>query len=110
MNILGGCLKVSFQWSRILRLPDTILFSSTAPAGMSILSPWLAMMITVPRRLTEIYMSYVIRETQCHKLTSASKSDVPGNGKVIQLKQIRNGAESREKRGDFFKLSVAKLD
>lgn len=36
------------QWSRIQRFPETILFSSKAPAGMSILSPWLAMMITVP--------------------------------------------------------------
>ena len=36
----------------ILRFPETILFSSTEPAGMSILSPWLAMMITVPFRLT----------------------------------------------------------
>ena len=40
------------QWSMILRLPETILFSRTEPAGMSILSPWLAMMITVPFRLT----------------------------------------------------------
>lgn len=29
-------------------LPDTILFSSTEPAGISIRSPWFAMMITVP--------------------------------------------------------------
>ena len=38
------------QWSRIRRLPDTILFSSWEPAGMSIRSPWLAIMITVPCR------------------------------------------------------------
>lgn len=30
------------------RLPETILFSSMEPAGMSIRSPWLAMMMTVP--------------------------------------------------------------
>jgi len=30
------------------RFPDTILFSSMDPAGMSIRSPWLAMMMTVP--------------------------------------------------------------
>ena len=36
------------QWSRIRRFPETILFSSTAPAGISIRSPWLAMMMTVP--------------------------------------------------------------
>ena len=36
----------------ILKLPDTILFSRQDPAGMSILSPWLAMTITVPLRLT----------------------------------------------------------
>ena len=30
------------------RFPDTILFSKVDPAGISILSPWLAMMITVP--------------------------------------------------------------
>lgn len=34
-----------FQWSRMRRLPETILFSRQAPSGMSILSPWLAMMI-----------------------------------------------------------------
>jgi len=32
------------------RLPDTILFSRIAPGGMSIRSPWLAMMMTVPCR------------------------------------------------------------
>lgn len=36
------------QWSRIRRFPDTILFSNIEPAGMSIRSPWLAMMMTVP--------------------------------------------------------------
>lgn len=42
------CALCWTQWSRIRRLPDTILFSSRAPAGMSILSPWFAMMMTVP--------------------------------------------------------------
>lgn len=36
------------QWSRMRRFPETILFSSMAPAGISIRSPWLAMMMTVP--------------------------------------------------------------
>lgn len=36
------------QWSRIRRFPETILFSSIAPAGMSIRSPWFAIMMTVP--------------------------------------------------------------
>lgn len=36
------------QWSRMRRLPDTILFSNMEPAGMSMRSPWLAMMMTVP--------------------------------------------------------------
>lgn len=48
------------QWSRIRRLPDTILFSSRAPAGMSILSPWFAMMMTVPWGYR--------KETRVHKL------------------------------------------
>ncbi len=36
------------QWSRIRRFPDTILFSNIEPAGISIRSPWLAIMMTVP--------------------------------------------------------------
>jgi len=42
------CHVACAQWSRMRRFPDTILFSRKAPEGMSILSPWLAMMITVP--------------------------------------------------------------
>ena len=41
-------LMFLFQCSRILKFPDTILFSKIDPLGMSILSPWLAMIITVP--------------------------------------------------------------
>lgn len=40
--------SVASQCSRMRRLPETILFSKIDPGGMSILSPWLAMMITVP--------------------------------------------------------------
>ena len=47
-NGLLADLMLLFQCSRILKFPDTILFSKIDPLGMSILSPWLAMIITVP--------------------------------------------------------------
>lgn len=46
------------QWSRIRRFPETILFSSIAPAGISIRSPWLAMMMTVPFRKNTLKLGY----------------------------------------------------
>ena len=51
-NGLLADLMLLFQWSRILKFPDTILFSKIDPLGMSILSPWLAMIITLPLRDT----------------------------------------------------------
>ena len=47
-NGLLGDLMLQFQWSRILKFPDTMLFSKIDPLGMSIFSPWFAMIITVP--------------------------------------------------------------
>ena len=57
----------------ILKLPDTILFSRQDPAGMSILSPWLAMTITVPLRLT--WTEWLVRAR--HAMTDLlSKSNI----------------------------------
>lgn len=49
------CVYMRSQWSRMRRFPETILFSSIAPAGMSIRSPWLAMIITVPWNTKETW-------------------------------------------------------
>lgn len=48
VSIGGECSCRTNQWSIMRKLPDTILFSRRAPDGMSIRSPWLAMIITVP--------------------------------------------------------------
>ena len=58
----------------ILKLPDTILFSRQDPAGMSILSPWLAMTITVPLRLTWREWSVIMRAR--HDTHLLSKSNI----------------------------------
>jgi hypothetical protein len=48
LQTISSKIVVFLQWSNILRFPDTILFSSVAFDGISILSPWFAIIITVP--------------------------------------------------------------
>lgn len=61
-----------FQWSRILRFPETILFSRMAPDGISMRSPWLAMIITVPWNRIQRYRFYsLLREV--HKFSETNQ-------------------------------------
>lgn len=73
-------LMLMIQWSTILKLPETILFSRMAPLGTSIRSPSFAMMITVPFNVTS-------RPNQTFPLTVRwSSSRISG----IPWKRLRN--------------------
>lgn len=85
------------------RLPDTILFSSTAPDGISILSPWLAMMITVPWRTAQ-HDDIINRQTDDSLLQQTNLEDdafaeghISRYGKVVQLHDVWNAGKSLQK-------------
>lgn len=99
------------QCSMMRRWPVTTLFSSTAPAGMSMREPSLATMITVPcaPRLAQADARGQQRALSDLEHHAVSESDIPRHGEVVQLQHFHAAAQAPLKLLQRPKLA-AKLD
>jgi len=95
-------------------LPDTILFSRMAPAGISIRSPWLAMMMTVPYENKRKKLAFESRnpktiETHAQGNTT-TEGDITAHGQVIQLDDVRDVGETAQELLHLGEMVLAQLD